>query len=263
MTVRRIALYCSLTVAVALTWCAAAQAAPRPKLNLALPPVGADAGSPSAYIWTARDTRPGSLVLQRQLGTAKIWRTISRLHGTSGSGQIPALPLGSYRLRIANIGPKPKHKLWAFQQRTLRVFGPVPLGTLLGIASDQTITLPTSVFSYVLAASAYPNPAVGVTLTDTHTTCRSVHLDFAANSDQYGHDAGRAEVSVVQSAADPVSASTAPKSSSSLDTALTPGLAWSVMFRAVDVDRASYLAVYLNGTASCFGSQQELNQKSP
>jgi hypothetical protein len=236
---------------------APANAAVRPKLNLALTSSNGDAGVPTAYSWTAQDVHGGTLVLQRQAGTASQWRTISRLQGSSGDGKIPALPLGSYRLRIANFGPKPKFKLLAEQRRRLYVFGKVLLADLTGGPVGAGVyTMPTGTFSYVRTAIAYFGGLGETAFTIRTNNCRSVHLDFAVEP-QTDYQQGGGTLGIVQEADDPVSASTPMATPGSLDARLMPGHSWSATV-ATDLRGGAY--VHLNGSASCYSAASGVPQ---
>jgi hypothetical protein len=118
-----------LVLLIGLNLGTAHAAPPKPVVSWTLPSQ-ADAGAAIPYSWTASNLKPGSrLVVQRQMGTARTWRTVASLGSLSGSGQLPGLKLGSYWLRIADIGPK--RKIWAQQKLRLRVFGDVPFTMLL------------------------------------------------------------------------------------------------------------------------------------
>jgi hypothetical protein len=97
------------------TCCSVAHAKPAVSLSL---PAEADAGVPASFSGKAsRAVVGGRLVVQRQVRTARVWRTIRTLSGRSGAGKLPPFALASYRLRIANIGRAPRRKVAAEQRR--------------------------------------------------------------------------------------------------------------------------------------------------
>jgi hypothetical protein len=228
----------------------------KPQLHLTLPLAGGDAGLSTPYTWSARDARSGTLVLQRQVGTASVWRTITRLHGSSGRGRIRRLPLGSYQLRIADIGPGPRHKLLAQQRRLLRVYGRVPLGDFLvsGVfaapAGGGVFSMPTGTFSWI--ATTEPRNAPRTLFSVQPNRCRRVHIDFVTESRR--SDANTLSISgvvtILQETADPVSASVPQLTVGDVDAALVPGKSWS-MNAAVSGDDYN-ITLYFNGYVSCY-----------
>jgi hypothetical protein len=252
-----------ICIALAAMLAVPATATARPRLSLTLPPQGADAGQPIAYQWSVATSRPGSVVLQRQTGTARVWRTVARLEGSSGSGRLPALALGSYKLRIANIGPKPRRKLWAQQVRTLRVFGDVPLGKLLASGERGVFNAPTATFPYVDALTVDHGSTRGRRDTFSTNTCRSVRISFSGAYVSFlsdGDDISQLGVTaqVTQETRDPVTASAPLGAIASLNATLVPGQSWSIgasvygTSNLADFEYGS-LRAYLNGTASCYG----------
>jgi hypothetical protein len=175
--------------------------------------------------------------LQRQQGTSHAWQTVATLNRSSGSGQLKGLPLGTYLLRIADLGPH--MKVLADQRRGLAVFGNVPLSTLFAGHAPGVYTTPSRTFSYVarytdLAGSGQP----ALTVSPNH--CRSVHLDFVAAGD-YDYPG---QVGVLT-----VTASVPQKMIGALDAALVPGKAWSLNVSQTGGSNA--MDFYLNGSASC------------
>lgn len=223
----------------------------KPSLTLTLP-AQADAGTPASFSWTAtRAVSRGTLVVQRQVGTARVWRTIRKLSGKSGSGTLPPLALGSYQWRIANIGPGPRRKLAAERRRTLRVFGKVPLATLIGGGlTTKTLSLPTTTFPYVLELKSYGG--VEMPLTSTRSVCRSLHLDLA------GGDAGEGAsgtVTLVQETDDPKAATVPRLAMATLGSPLALDRSWSVRVVQDQAGGGSIaMSFYFNGFASCYSS---------
>jgi hypothetical protein len=214
----------------------------RPVLSLTLPATGADAGAPVTYSWTVSRAKQVRVVLQRQQGTAHTWRTVVRLQGAGGSGQLPGFSLGRYPFRIAAFGAH--KKLLAEQRRTLAVFGSVPLSTLFPYKQSNTYATPTRAFSYTLRfyTGGLENPVLSV----TKNNCRSVHLDFVPGEGQAG-EVGT--VSLVQETLDPVAVSAAHDVIGALDAALVPGKSWSINLSQAGGNDA--FTFYFNGSAMC------------
>jgi hypothetical protein len=233
---------------------APADAAVRPKLNLTLPPAGGDAGVPTPFSWNIQHKRPGIVVVQRQVGTLGSWRTIATLRGTSGTGTIPALPLGSYSLRIANLGPRIKHthryREWGRQLRELRIFGRVELGTLLHDESSGVFSTPTNTFVWIDRTS--PKPTPGEIFGFPINYCRSVHIDFVTDNenDIKNRPATTGTVTILQETADPVSMTAAEDTIAGVDANLVPGKGWSMAVSEAG-DEFS-VVLYYNGWANCY-----------
>lgn len=246
---------------VLATFTSTSPAAAKPQVALSFASGGADAGQPFTYGFAASGV-PGRarIVLQRQMGTAKSYGTVATLaHAPSGTGTLPALPLGSYRLRIAvfvkkRINGKRRTVITAQQSQLLRVYGSVPLSTLAAGTSyndEGTYTTPIGTFPYALRV--YTDAALVTAFTASKNRCRSIHLDFVPESGSIvgNKTTTTTHVSVVQESLDPVSGSTPSDQVASLDARLVPGKTWSI---TVANDPGAYHEVYLNGSASCFGS---------
>ncbi len=246
-------LLAALSLAV-LAICAPANAAQRPKLNLMLPPAGGDTGVPTPFSWSVQHKRPGIVVVQRQVGTLGNWRTIATLRGSSGTGTIPALPLGSYSLRIANLGPRIKHtrryRQWGRQLRELRIFGRVELGTLMHDESSGVLSTPTNTFVWIDWTS--PKPTPGEVFGFPINYCRSVHIDFVTNNenDARNRPATTGTVTILQETADPVSVTAAEGVIAGVDADLVPGKGWSMTVSEAGDEYSVML--YYNGWASCY-----------
>jgi hypothetical protein len=250
-TSRALRVGAAIVAADALAFAAAvpADAAKRPKVTLTLPPQ-ADQGAPIPYTFTAsRVRRHDKLVVQRQTGTAKVYRTVAvLLHARSGSGTLPPLSLGDYRYRIAVLGRHRGHRRVLASRRTrVAVFGTVPLGRLIN-GDSGTYTTPTRTFPYVFRADA--NEVTGdteLTVSPHSNHCRSIHFDFVPES--YYDSDDPVTITIVQQSLDPVSASARPDDFGALDAPLRPGESWSLQ-TSVFSDRDAN-EVDFNGWASC------------
>lgn len=240
---------------------APARVAHGPSLSWTLPG-SATAGSPLAMSWTASHLRPGSqLVVQRQEGTARSWHTIARLSGSSGAANVPGLPIGRYRLRLAGLG---KHRVVLGQlQRIVKVFGPVPLTTLFGLQHENggayfagepsagVYTAPDRTFPY--AMQLFANETAPFTFaTVANNTCRAVHLDVVVGEADPNRPGVSATVSVIQEMLDPARATAGQQSLVTLDTPLVPGTSWSLTTVG---SSANFGGVYVNGYATCFSTE--------
>jgi hypothetical protein len=224
-----------------------ASATPAPHVSWMLPS-SATADSPVSFTWTASHLAPHSqLVVQRQEGTARSWRTVARLTGASGSASLPGLPMGSYRLRLAVLGSR--HLVRGYQQRLLEAFGEVPFSSLFPGHGHPVYAAATSSFPYVSFAYGVNNTD-GV-LTDSQNNCRSVHLEFVPgtvgsfSSEMVGQ---LGTMTLVQESQDPASVTVPFNTVGTLDANVVVGQSWSVNFSQT----GEYLfTFYVNGSASC------------
>ncbi len=235
--------------AVMLIAMGAGTAQARPRVAWTLPPT-ADAGVPMSFSWTATGLKKGHrLVAQRRQGTAGVWRTVRALpRVATGQSTLPALKLGTYRMRIAVLGAR--RRVHAARERRVRVFGSVPLSILLG-EDEYIYSGPTNTFAYVAYRAVTRN---GSTLfTVTRNPCRSVHIDFVHEAGRVGDDELVAVASVVQESRDAVNGSAGRGGRGALDVALTPGESWSVK-TWTDDPNYDWSKLYVNGWASCYSS---------
>jgi hypothetical protein len=156
----------------------------------------------------------GQLVVQRQVGTAHAWQTVMRLRGKHGSAELPGLPLGEYRLRIAALSGK--RRVLAQRVASIGVFGQVPLGELFKHGVIGNYTLPAATFPYVYT--------VDESFTVEHNHCDAMHFEFVPTGDHL--TAGTA--TVLQQTRGPVSATAPVNAVGTLDVALVPGQSWTL-----------------------------------
>jgi hypothetical protein len=230
-----------------------------------------NAGAPTRFTWKAKGVGRSKLVVQKQEGTARAWRTIVRLAGgNSGSAELPPLALGSYALRIAAIGSRAS--VLASQSRVLHVFGQVNLEMLFAgypgfyDGRNGTYATPTRTFSYVIGFPEYGSfPSTGEppmsvdSISKANNHCRSIHLEFVPGSaSSKPPPPGYIGVmTIVQETLDPVSVSVPANSIGSLDATLVPGHSWTIKVshtgttESGDPPYYSSGAFYVNGYGFC------------
>ena len=225
----------------------AAFARATPKVSWTVPST-ATAGAAIPFKWSAQHvSRHTHILVQRQEGSARVWRTVLRLpHRSGGSAELRALPLGSYKVRIVASGPGGRH---TSSTRHLLVFGRVPFSQLFAgrdDTGDGTMTLNTGTFNYSIQG-------VGSTLeTVTRSTCRFVHVDYVA---QNSAPSGTVSVSLGQQSIAPVSSTTNLNSIGSLDGAVVPGQSWALTYTTGGFDISWYgLWFVANGYADCYST---------
>lgn len=234
---------------------------PRPQLSWTIAH-SASEGQSIPFSWSGRRLgRNHRLVVQRPVGTAHVWKTILRLPSNSGSGELPGMALGRYRLRLADFalvrsyyrGGR-RHRRRAFRWRLVAkrvvgigVFGQVPFTTLFNQSHVGALATPTASFSYVQSWPVYDSRNLfGV----THNNCVSVHIAFVPH---FRDDEGDGTVTVVQESRDPVSATVPFETAGSVDVGLTPGQTWGVNATnspnlSIGLAEPEY---YINGYAVC------------
>ncbi|MGH7484473.1 MAG: hypothetical protein ACREMY_02570 [bacterium] len=183
-------------------------------------PRAVNASAPIPFTWKGHHLgRRPKLVIQKPEGTAHTWRTILRLPTRSGSGQLPGLPLGKYRFRIADLAG---HYVLTQQTAGIAVFGEVPFSTLFGTGGGGVLTTATASFPYVASISG------DTPLTVAHNHCSFVHLAFVGNAWLSKGQTGLITATVVQESREPVSASAPIKEIGALDADLVPGQTWAI-----------------------------------
>ncbi len=225
-----------------------------PTLSLSL--VAGEAGVPTTVQYGSRGVRPGQRVaLQRRVGTGRVWRTVASLaHNRAGMVSIPALPLGSYSLRIAVLRGS---RVTSQHGARLLVFGTVPLSRLVNQGEVGVYTLPDSTFRYVIKNYGASDGGPGTLLTSKKSPCRSVHFEFVpgteSGSENLHGETGSA--AVVQESLDPVKTTVAGQTVGTVDATVIPGQSWSLNVESNGGNRL--LTWYVNGSASCYSEELE------
>jgi hypothetical protein len=234
--------------AVALSTLAfASNASARPKPSVTwTSSLNASAGQVIPVSWSSKYVGGAKLVIQRPVGTAKVWKSALKLNGRTGSAQLPALSLGKYRYRLAALEGA---RVIAQQIVKIRAFGEVPLSTLFGAGEHEHVyTAPTFSFPYV----GWWDDSVERSESERNTVlqvknnhCLSIHIAFVPTS------RGNSTLSLVQETRDPVTASAPMNTIGSLDADLVPGQSW-----AVTVAPSEAASVDFNGFAVCDSSER-------
>lgn len=200
------------------------------------------------------------LTLERQVGTAHVWRYVERLHGSSGSANAPRVAQGRYVYRIlATSHGKP---LVSSRWTVVFSYGAVSLSTLCGANNSPlqfsvfgcqsgTEQVGTSVFPYaaVLASAVYPqwwNDAMDFT---APTTCRSGRFSFAEESSLASYPT---YLRLAQQTMDPQSATALPDNVGYLAVHFD-GHPWALDAATGESDGlGAGMNVYLNATFDCW-----------
>jgi hypothetical protein len=214
--------------------------------------------------WTVKGTLPRGYVidLQRQFGTAHVWKTVERLHSRSGAEHAPSVALGRYAYKVhVRVGGRTIVNSRSVQ---LYSYGRVSLQNLCtdfdagdpGVAvnggdgddcSVNTVQVGSTVFPYRLEdeGGAEP-PEYDQVIIFPATSCRSISVQWALDNGAGSSDT--ASVEVVQANADPQPASTRYGQVGGKTFSLT-GASWDLDNWVSGPDNE-----YLNATLSCYST---------
>lgn len=220
---------------------AAAPAAKRAIITVAAASVAIDAGTSPVLNYTVTRFRSGAKILmQRQYGTAGVWKTVGKLTAASGSFTAPAVGQGEFVYRVA---VKQRKRILAARTALVRAYAPVSMETFLNDSSSTT-QIGTRLFRYVLSWTGLSS-SISVSA-DDHT-CRHLSLEVGLS----GGNSSSTLVTVVQEAADPASVTVPKGEVKTLEVDLAPG--------AFQVTHSNSAYGYLNGTLSCYTPSGFLN----
>ena len=199
-------------------WAGPAVAA-RPSVTLKFANAHISHTSPPVVDWTSKNVPSGArFELQRQFGSAHVWKGIQVLPGKSGSKNSAKVQMGRYAYRIqVHHGGK---IIATSGTATLYSYGLVPLANLCNEDTSkvfvdntdgcqtQTVQVGGTVFTYLIDADppAPPQYEQDVTVA-ARTSCRSISLQWALDNNAQPSDT--AQVEVVQASADPQTAKVA------------------------------------------------------
>ncbi|HYK33929.1 MAG TPA: hypothetical protein VEV63_18295 [Streptosporangiaceae bacterium] len=206
--------------AMALSQAAPAGASPmsasaKPRVSFSFKKVRISTSQRPAIQYTSANLPSGSkLALQRQFGTARVWKNVVLLKGSSGSARAPKVQMGRYKYRIRAY--RNARTVVLSSTRLLYSFGRVPLTNICNDANTnsnvtmnaangcqtQTVQVNGMVFTYLIrdAPQAPPNYNQDITF-GVNTTCRSATFQFSMDNNAQPSDT--ANIELVQSRSDP------------------------------------------------------------
>ena len=208
--------------------------------------------------YSTKNVPSGSrLELERQFGSAHVWKGIQVLPGRSGSAKSAKVQMGRYAYRIqVHHGGK---VIATARTATLYSYGLVPLTNLCNEDSSkvfvdntdgcqtQTVQVGGTVFTYLIQADppAPPDYEQDVTVA-ARTSCRSISLQWALDNNAQPSDI--AQVEVVQASADPQTATVAQGRIGSKTMKLDGG-PWDLNLSSTNSDNE-----YANASLSCWSA---------
>jgi hypothetical protein len=169
----------------------------------------------------------------------------------SGSGELPGMRLGRYRLRLADLAVvrtpfnrRGRVRVVAQRFAGIGVFGQVPFSALLGY-QEHSLNTPSYSFRYVKDyVPGYPgHPSELFAVSNNY--CLTAHVAFVEWLDDTENT--QVTVTLVQEAREPVSATLPVNDIGTIDAELTPGQSWGVNASSAPATGS----VYLNGYAVC------------
>jgi hypothetical protein len=231
--------------------------ATRPTVTFELPSNRITAGKPFVVTYASRGLSHGTtLYLQKQEGTAHVWRSVLKLKGETGSANAPKVGMGLWRYRVdATIHGA---SVASSATKSLFSYGGVSFGIICRVAggcgsSSGDVQIGSSVYvyqaSYEIEQATYPTYTQEFNYS-YKTSCASARITFAGSGDFDGAASFTTYAQVVQTASDAVTASAASGSIGSLSVKFDGG-PWIFNMSATDDNFAN---VYANGTFRCYTS---------
>lgn len=250
-----------MAISIAMLAPSVSEAIARPHVALDVP-ASTEAGTTPTFTWAVAGKPTGTrIVLQRAMGSGRIFRTVSVLHANTGSGALPHYALGLYTFRIAVTGSGGR-LVARSAARTLHVYGNVPLSALctsltfadaffFGCSTGVT-QASGHVFEYV-AKMAMDNEGEKTTaITSPRTTCRSIALQFVGGVESESYVKSYT-VALLQTSLDAVQVTGAPGQLEELKANLDGG-PWELTTQTDHPYGAGALTLFVGGTASCYSS---------
>jgi hypothetical protein len=222
-------------------------------------------GQAIPFTWKVKGRIGGKyrLVVQRPVGTARVWRTMLRLRTRKGSAELPGQKLGKYRFRLALLEGR---RVLTKQVVGIGVFGQVPFSMLLrdgylsgGDLENGVYATPTASFPYVGSASEGDHGRPNTIFSVKHNRCSAVHVDFVLGEspgDSKHPSSLYGVVTLVQQTRDPVGTEVPLNGIGAVDAELVPGQTWSLL--AEENNRDGIVGteiVYFNGYAVCSSTE--------
>lgn len=208
--------------------------------------------------WSSKNVPAGSrFQLQRQFGSAHVWKGIQVLSGRSGSARSARVEMGryGYRIQVHHSG-----KIVATSSTaTLYSYASIPLTNLCNEDTStvyvldtngcqtQTVQVGGTVFTYLIEDEPPGPPQYDQDVkVGARTSCRSISLQWALDNNAQPSDT--AQVEVVQASADPQTARIGQGKIGSKTMSLAGG-AWFLDLSDSNVDNE-----YVNASLSCWST---------
>lgn len=190
--------------------------------------------------------RTAKLFLQRQFGSARVWRTVVNLVGHSGTVVAPKVPLGAYYYR--NVASNNGRLIAVSGTKTIFSYGRVPLARICAVYNGYTCDSGTTevgstIFAYAWNEYTDSYPGYYSFASYTRTSCRSLNVQFINAQQGYGE---RTYLKLQQAYSDPVVRSVGDGAISTLSAYLDGGPFY------VDASNTDGDDIQLAGSLSCY-----------
>jgi hypothetical protein len=238
----------------------AAPAAPAAKPSVTLKFANAHISHTSQPVvdWTSKNVPSGSrFQLQRQFGSAHVWKGVQVLSGRSGSAKSAKVQMGryAYRIQVHRSGKV----IATSSTATLYSYAAIPLTNLCNEDTStvyvvdtngcepNTVQVGGTVFTYLIEDEPPAPPQYDQDVkVGARTSCRSISLQWALDNNAPTSDS--AQVEVVQATADPQTAKIGQGKVGSKTMSLAGG-AWYLNLSDSNGDNE-----YVNATLSCWSA---------
>jgi hypothetical protein len=227
--------------------------ASRPTVQFRFLHESVEMGEPAAITYRVQHVPGGSrLVFQRQVGTAQVWRTILVLSPHATTANLPPVSQGQHTLRLALIGRGGRSI--ATVVHSLKVYGAVPLATLLG-KRTETVDIGGTLFRYVAGLNSNFGGYIGSNNCGflgrtcevfklVGSTCRSLTLQLASQTQ--ASDAEPPAITVASERADPVNVQVPLNMSTEVHAAIVGDVELTYALQGAKG------GLYFNGSANCY-----------
>jgi hypothetical protein len=233
---------------------ATVDAAARVNATLTIPNNRVNANQPFAISFSSTNVSGGARsFLQREFGTAKVWKSVESLYGRNGTVNASEISIGRYLYRVDIISGKSSTKSKA---ESIYAYGTVPFETVCaslfgqGGCNVETEQVGSTIFTYVVKFSAQTYPNYSQDISAKTTTCRSATLQFAQPNNSGPNDS---YLQVIQSASDPENASISPGVIGTFAITLDGG-PWILNVSNGNVLSYNTVPVEVNGTMDCYST---------
>lgn len=233
-------------------------ASTQPLLQLTIPVSTLNAGSQPSITYSSNGLAKGSsLYLQRQFGTAKVWKSVLKLTESAGTATAPSLPMGAYSYRLFAVN---RRNSWTSPIVGVFVYGEVPLSSICNTENEDygtgdcaspsaTVQIGGNLFEYAIEQNwgleAQP-PSWSDPFSFPKNTCNQLVITYGLSNSDNSTDTANLEV--IQTTLDPEYSST-PYGQLGTFTAELDGGPWNL-----EANTTSGATVYENGYAMCYTS---------
>jgi hypothetical protein len=234
----------------------AAAAAARSSITFSFANAKVSAKQSATLNYSANVPAGSTLAVQREFGTANVWRNVTSLPSTSGTASVPGVAMGEYHYRIVakhgtQLVTSASHPLYSYGTVHLDHLCNNPSGALelrmANTCDGATVQIGGTVFSYAGEIEPSQTPQYDIAVQATASTCRSITVQWGI-SDNDSRSGTTATLTVARADADPRSG-TVPTGQVGTLQATLDRTAWNIDLSASEGDEDE---VAINGVLSCY-----------